>query len=407
MSSTSELLSAIVEIDESVLLDRLEAAAAASVLSESSERVGRFRFVHALINETLYEGLGATRRARMHQRVAQALEELYGEDPAEHLGELALHWRLAAVSVDKSKAAGYALRAGQQALERLAPAEALKLFADAVELMGELDSAERCEALIGLGEAQLQTGAAAYRETLLDAARIASALADAEFAARAALANNRAGVSSTFGEVDAERLAAIGRAIELDDPPNRGRRARLLALKALELQWDPDFGMRRALAEEAISLARATKDTRTLAEVLRSVFETIRAPDTLAWRNDLVEELVSCVAEVGDPALSLSAPFNDIQTCIERGDLGARKARTRAAAADRARARPAHVEVDRRIHGSRLGEHARRSGRRRAPVRERVSDRAGGGTTRRSPCPRRPRCSKRVPIKAAHKRSSR
>ncbi len=133
--------------------------------------------------------------------------------------------------------------------------------------------------------------------------------------------NNRAGVSSTFGEVDAERLAAIDRAIELDDPPNRGCRARLLALKALELQWDPDFGMRRALAEEAISLARATEDTRTLAEVLRSVFETIRAPDTLARRSDLVEELVSCVAEVGDPALSLSAPFNDFQTCTERGDL--------------------------------------------------------------------------------------
>ncbi len=76
-----ELLSAIVEIDESVLLDRLEAAAAASVLSESSERVGRFRFVHALINETLYEGLGATRRARMHQRVAQALEEALRRGP--------------------------------------------------------------------------------------------------------------------------------------------------------------------------------------------------------------------------------------------------------------------------------------------------------------------------------------
>jgi len=285
-----ELLESMLEIDESQLLDQLEAAVAASLLAESDERVGQFRFAHALINQTLYEGLGATRRARMHQRVALALEDLYGEDPAEHLGELALHWRLAAVSVDKAKAAGYALRAGQQALERLAPAEALKLFADAVELMGDLDSAERCEALIGLGEAQLQTGDAAYRETLLDAARIASALADAELAARAALANNRAGVSSSFGEVDAERLAAIDRAIELDDPPNRGRRARLLALKALELQWAPDFEMRRALAEEAISLARATEDTRTLIEVLH-VHETIRAPDTLAWRSDLLEEL--------------------------------------------------------------------------------------------------------------------
>jgi len=316
-----ELLTISSDIEEGRLLDHLEAAVAASLLSESAERVGEFRFAHALINQTLYDGLGATRRARVHQRVAQALEELYGQDPGEHLAELALHWRLAAVSVDRAKAADYALRAGQRALESLAPAEAVKLFADAVELMGDLDSAERCQALIGLGEAQLQSGEAAYRETLLEASRIASALADAELAARAALANNRGGVSSAFGEIDAERLAAINRAIELDDPPNRPRRARLLGIKALELEWDPDFGMRRALAEEAVSLARATEDARTLAEVLRNVEEAIRAPDTLAWRIGLAEELVGCAAEVGDPALRFSAHNFDFHTCFERGDL--------------------------------------------------------------------------------------
>ena len=317
-----ELLESILDLDESLLLDHLEAAVAASLLAESSERVGQFRFAHALINQTLYEGLGATRRARMHQRVAQALENLYGEDPGEHLAELALHWRLAAVSVDKAKAANYALRAGQRALQSLAPAEAVKLFTDAVELIGDVESTERCEALIGLGEAQLQSGEAAYRETLLEASRIASAMADAELAARAALANNRGGgVSSTFGEIDTERLAAIERAIELDDPPNHARRARLLALKALELTWDPDFDMRRSLAEEAISLARATDDARTLAEVLGNVVETVRAPDTLAWRIGLVEELVGRAAEVGDPALQFSAHNMDFHTCVERGDL--------------------------------------------------------------------------------------
>ena len=58
------------------------------------------------------------------------------QDPDDHLSELALHWRLAVVSVDKEKAADYALRAGRHALENLAPAEAMKLFADAVELPG-------------------------------------------------------------------------------------------------------------------------------------------------------------------------------------------------------------------------------------------------------------------------------
>ncbi len=111
-----ELLESMLEIDESRLLDQLEAAVAASLLAESDERVGQFRFAHALINQTLYEGLGATRRARMHQRVALALEDLYGEDPGDRLSELALYWRMAAVSVDKAKAADYAVRAGQRAL---------------------------------------------------------------------------------------------------------------------------------------------------------------------------------------------------------------------------------------------------------------------------------------------------
>jgi class 3 adenylate cyclase len=315
-----ELLESILDTDEGALLDHLEAAVAASVLAESGEQVGQFRFAHALINQTLYEGLGITRRARMHQRVAEALEQLYGEDPGERLAELALHWRLAAVSVDKAKAADYSLRAGRRALESLAPAEAVKLFADAVELTGNVDSPDHCEALIGLGEAQRQTGDAAYRETLLEASRIASALADAELAARAALANNR-GYTSVVGEVDEERLAAIERAIELDDPPQPTRRARLLGLKAQELEYDPDFARRRSLADEAISLAREAGDARTLAEVLRSASFAAWAPETLELRTSLSDELSTHAAAVGDPALQSWAHDIAFHVHTERGEF--------------------------------------------------------------------------------------
>ena len=64
---------------------------------------------------------------------------LYGTDSGEQLAELALHWRLATVSVDRTKAARYAVRAGRQALDSLAPSEAAKLFADALELLGTGD----------------------------------------------------------------------------------------------------------------------------------------------------------------------------------------------------------------------------------------------------------------------------
>jgi class 3 adenylate cyclase len=317
-----ELLSAAVDADEARLLDNLEAAVAASLLRESSERVGRFRFVHALINQTLYEGLGATRRARMHQRVAQALERLYGAEPGDHLTELALHWRLAGVSVDRAKAGGYALRAGQQALENLAPTQAVKLFADAVELAGTVDSRERCAALVGLGEAQRQVGDPVHRETLLEASRIASGLADAELAAQAALANSRTSAGSGgYGEVDRERIAAIERAIELDKPCDSARRAHLLALEAQELSWDPDLARRRALAEEAITLARGAGDRTALAQVLASAFLGIWSAETLERRAVLAEELAGLAAELGDPVLGRLAREMLFIACVERGDL--------------------------------------------------------------------------------------
>jgi hypothetical protein len=315
-----ELLSVVAEMDEARLLDELEAAVAASVLAESSEHVGRFRFAHALINQTLYDGLGATRRARMHQRVAQALEQLYGADPGDHLGELALHWRLAAVSVDKAKAADYAMRAGQRALEDLAPAEALKLFTDAVELSGDPDTRERCEVLIGLGEAQLQTGVAAFRETLLEAARIASELGDAELAARAALTNSR-GYASVVGERDEERLAAIARALELDEPPNPARRAQLLALEAMELSWDPDLARRKTLAEEALALVRSIADIGALAAVLQRTLRAIWCPETLELRRGLAAEFADCAATLGDPAVAFWAQIASLHSFTEHGDL--------------------------------------------------------------------------------------
>jgi class 3 adenylate cyclase len=302
-----ELLVRLVDVGEARLLDHLEAAVAASLLDESTEEVGRFRFVHALINQTLYEALGATRRARIHHAVGEAMEEVYGVGSDEHLGELALHWRLATVAVDRPKAAAYAARAGQQALDRLAPAEAARLFGDAVELLGAGDTIERGLALIGLGEAQRLIGDAAFRETLLEASRIASVLEEGELAGQAALANIR-GLPTVIGATDDEHLAAIERALELDDGSDPSRRARLLAIQALELSYDPaHVAYRRQLAEEAVGLARDSGDPGTLAGVLRDVTLATISPDTLASRVALADELERAAEKAQDPALELWA----------------------------------------------------------------------------------------------------
>ena len=302
----------------SELLDRLEAAVDASLLDESAERVGRFRFVHSLINQTLYEALGATRRSSMHHRVAAALEELHGQGPGDHVAELALHWRLAAV--DGPKAASYSAQAGRRALDSLAPDEAAKLFTDALDLLGPDENAERCRALIGLGEAQQLIGDAAYRTTLLEAAQIASSLGDADLAALAALANTR-GFNSLIGDLDDERVDAIGRALELDDGSNAGRRAKLLALQSQELLYEHDRTRRQAVAVEAITLAREVSDPRVRARVLQHAFHGLWSPDMTSVRAGLAHDLLASAQATEDRALEFWANLVLLHVSFETGDF--------------------------------------------------------------------------------------
>jgi class 3 adenylate cyclase/tetratricopeptide (TPR) repeat protein len=314
------LLAAAAESREEHVLDHLEAAVAASLLEESAEGIGEFHFAHGLINQTLYEGIGPTRRARLHHRVAVALEEL-GGGREERLPELAMHWRLATSAVDVRKAADYARRAGKLALKRLAPADAATLYRDALDLSTGGNEREQCEALIGLGEAQRQLGEAAYRETLLAASSLASEIGDPELAAEAALANSR-GSYSVIGEVDTERVAAIERALELDDPPVPARRARLLALEAQEIEWTGEQQRRRDLADEALSLARGAGDARALGSVLLNAYYAYWSPETLAQAAAVADELAVSVDTIGDPALAFWSHIAQLNLAIEESDAG-------------------------------------------------------------------------------------
>ena len=93
----------------------------------------------------------------------------------------------------RAKAIHYARRAAERALEQLAPDEAARWYRQALELHDQApggDRSERCDLLIGLGEAQRQVGNPEYRQTLLDAAGLAQELGDTDRLCRAVLANS-------------------------------------------------------------------------------------------------------------------------------------------------------------------------------------------------------------------------
>lgn len=299
-----DVLSAATGHTEDELLVSLEAAIAGSVLRENPQSPGAFVFAHALINHTLYENLSRTRRARLHARIAAAIEQLAGDDVDNRLGELAHHWAAATRSIDPTKAVAYARRAGERALAQLAPDEALRWFRKALEQLASHPGrdAERCDLLILTGEAQRQAGEPAYRETLFNAGTIANRLADPDRIARATLANTR-WWGSNAGVIDAQRVSTLQEALAAG--PSEIQRLRLMAQLASEvyLNWDFDRDV-RPLIDQAIEGARKTADTRVLAEVLALISATISGrPDLLGERRELGAELYELTQALDDPHL--------------------------------------------------------------------------------------------------------
>ncbi|HEY5024157.1 MAG TPA: AAA family ATPase [Acidimicrobiales bacterium] len=74
-----DLLAATTGVDEDDLIDLLEHAQRAAVVTDLPGTPGRYSFSHALIQHTLYEDMAVNRRTRVHEAVGEAIEHLYGE----------------------------------------------------------------------------------------------------------------------------------------------------------------------------------------------------------------------------------------------------------------------------------------------------------------------------------------
>ena len=297
-----ELLSRVSERPELELLDVLEACAASALIREVADAAGHYSFSQALIQHTLYQEMGATRRAVIHRQVAQAIEAICGDDPGERVGELAHHWFNASQPVDAPKAISYARRAADAALLALAPDDAVRYYSQALTLCRHLKNADPVlviDVLLGLGTAQRQAGIAEFRETLLDAARRARDLGATDQLVKAALANNR-GLFGAIGIIDTDRIEVLEAALERSDDSDTSERALLLSTLCSESCFGPRE-RRLSLAQEAKSMARRIGDKATLVQVLNLVDPPQEVPDLHAERAHDSAEALELAYELGDP----------------------------------------------------------------------------------------------------------
>jgi class 3 adenylate cyclase/tetratricopeptide (TPR) repeat protein len=316
-----DLLERVVDSDIDHLIDLCDAAVAARVLRENER--GGYTFAHALIERALYDELSGNRRARAHRAVAEALEELHGDQPGALAGQLAYHWSKAVRPDDAGKAIEYARLAGDRALTTLAPEEALRWYTQALELLDADPGAElmaRARVLVGLGDAQRQCGVPGYRETLLEAAHLADRVDDVDLLVRAALTNHR-GFQSSIGTTDTERVEVLERALERLGDHDSADRARLLAQSCMERHYSATLEDRLALGEQAIATARRSGDPTALVDCLHRACVATLTVSTLERRVAWSNEACDVADALGDPAARFLAHNQRFQCAVEEGAL--------------------------------------------------------------------------------------
>ena len=308
-------------VADNELLDVLDEALAARVVSDIPDAAGRLRFAHVLIRDTLYEGLTSARRVRLHGLAVEALEALYGDEPGPHLAELAHH---SVASGDLDKGLRYAWRAGDRALALLAYEEAARLYRvalETLELVHPPDEQARCELLLAVGESRVCAGEfAAAKTAFLDAAAVARRLGQPRELARAAAGYGgrfmwaRAAGDDKLVPLLQEGLAALSE----DDVELR---ARLLARLAGVLRDERSRARRDALSREAVQLARQAGNPAALAFALDGRLAAMDAPDMVAEGVTLARELRNVAERIGDWERVVNALDHERTRLVMSGDL--------------------------------------------------------------------------------------
>ena len=122
------LISLMGDLNEDQVLAAIDEAVEVQLIEELPNSVGLYQFTHALIQETLFEELSTTRRARLHAWIAEGLETLYGNEANVHSAELAHHFAEAQTLTGPEKLVRYSLISGEQALAAYAYEDALAHF---------------------------------------------------------------------------------------------------------------------------------------------------------------------------------------------------------------------------------------------------------------------------------------
>ncbi|WP_211225539.1 BTAD domain-containing putative transcriptional regulator [Amycolatopsis nigrescens] len=323
-----EVVAEAASVELEAALEILDTAVAGGLIVED-QRLGWFRFTHALAAEALYETTGRLRRARLHRRIGAAAARAWAGN-AERAAEVARHWLLAAEldPTAAAQAATHAATAAKAAEARLAPEDATALWRQALaaaDLAGQ-ERHDRHHLLIGLGTSLYRAGNP--REGLpvfIQAMEEILAAKDADRVPDTARLVNAAVTAVSdlnwypvgYGEVDERLVDVLERALSLVTEP--AHRALLLSSLAVARYHDDDPERRAALSDEALDLAWRAADKIVLGRVLHLRATALSGPD---YHDERVQAGAEMLALPGlPPALTVRARQLRAQVLVASGHV--------------------------------------------------------------------------------------
>ncbi len=292
-----ELLEHVTGLDAEELLRNLEPAVAAGLVTASSTG-WVFRFRHPLIQESLRASAGHLERARLHARIAAALEELSGgQAAAGQLAQIAYHYLSAGPFGDAGKAVGYARQAAEHAVRQGAWQDAIRHLNQALAAISPAQphpDGIRCDVLLELGRAY--RSASMVREAhacFKEAVSLADRADDEDRRLAAVVAFGRPALwgSRAWGETDQQLIGLLERELGRVRPEDP-RRVRIQSTLAMELS---DTAIERGwtLALESLHAAQALGRADELGLAVSACLYVGLGADHLPERRAILDEALA------------------------------------------------------------------------------------------------------------------
>ncbi len=302
---------------EEQVLDGLDVAMASGLVREDG--IDHFVFAHALVRDTITAGLSASRRARLHARVAQALSM----SPTRET-ERARHWLAAGPS--------HAHQAWRAAVSAAAVTRRLYAYESSEELLCaalttmDLDPRatprDRYDVLMQLVDAYRWMGRwTQLVATVEECIGVAGELGDVEAVALAAMAPTQGALwqSGPHGQVHAVVVDALRRSLASLPPEDSAMRCRAMLSLANELYYGATFEERRALVDEGVAMARRLADEALLLDAYQIAFAALWCHRTAEERLGYVREAIGLARALdNESALVVSLTLK----AVVEGELG-------------------------------------------------------------------------------------